>query len=513
MTPSPSDAKPGRRSPRSSPPATRTHRSPSSTERRRLEAPGAVKSASPVPLATLPKAKAAPRSTASPQAQAEDGEPPKRKKRRRKDKINDEDAPGVMPKAAAAPKEVGDPAGDDPGALPEEPPVGVQEARPKRRTRKAPRPAGEASEAKVEEPAPEAAAEKEGAAPPEGKEGKKRRKRRVVVDAKEEEGGEAKPEGEMRVDDQAVLIAAVEELAPGQAEANAAEAPKTKRRRKRKIAAAEMQPLVEQLTGDGATADGSEVNERYSALIRGVYQRHNPAKLNEVESLLIKYQGMEAELYHRVCEKYQETPQEPTEPGGSHAAHTAQARAPPSRVAAGEAWPFEENEVSMNSESSSSSQAGDDAPKIVIPPVSGIFDAVETKEPENSPSSPSGSSRRSPPPDDLMQRFTSLAEPKPGGDVEPRQELPAWAQPPDRPPPHATPNGRQDAAIPSWALPQDAPPGDWGRPYPNYGRMGGAPPGPPGWGGKGWGYPGYPALPAPQAQRSWADSIGSAWAQ
>ena len=28
-------------------------------------------------------------------------------------------------------------------------------------------------------------------------------------------------------------------------------------------------------------------------------------------------------------------------------------------------------------------------------------------------------------------------------EVEPRQELPAWAQPPDRPPPHATPNGRQ----------------------------------------------------------------------
>eukprot|EP00435_Cladocopium_sp_Y103_P054282 s416_g17.t1 len=319
---------------------------------------------------------------------------------------------------------------------------------------------------------------------------------------------------------QAVLIAAVEELAPGQAEANA-EAPKTKRRRKRKIAAAEaeMQPLVEQLTGDGATLDGLEVNERYSALIRGVYQRHNPAKLNEVESLLIKYQGMEAELYHRVCEKYQETPQEPTEPGGSHnASQNAQAPAP-SRVAAGEAWPFEENEVSMNSESSSSSQAGDEAPPaIVIPPISGIFDAVETKALENSPSSPSGSSRRSP--DDLMQRFTSLAEPKPGGDagrVEPRQELPAWAQPPDRPPPpppHAVPNGRQDAMIPAWALPEDAPPGDWGRRYPpGYGRMGGAPPGPPGWGGKGWGYPGYAALPAPQAQRSWADSIGSAWAQ
>lgn len=510
MTPSP-DAKPGRRSPRSprsSPP--RTQRSPSSTERRRLEAPGAVDT-SPVPLATLPKAKAAPRSAASPQAQ-EDGEPPKRKKRRRKDKINDEDAPGVMPKAAAAPKEVGDPAGPDPGALPEEP-VGIQEARPKRRTRKVSR-AGEASEAKAEEPAPEAP-EKEGAAPADGKEGKKRRKRRVAnADAKEDEGGEAKPEGEMRVDDQAVLIAAVEELAPGQAEANAAEAPKTKRRRKRKIAAAEMQPL--ELTGDGATAEGSEVNERYSALIRGVYQRHNPAKLNEVESLLIKYQGMEAELYHRVCEKYQETPQEPTEPGPPH---NAEAAAPASRVAAGEAWPFEENEVSMNSESSSSSQAGDDAEtKIVIPPVSGIFDAVETnKGPENSPSSPS--SRRSAPADDLMQRFTSLAEPKPGGDarvpVEVRQELPAWAQPPDRPP-ERPPNGRQDHAIPAWALPQDAPPGDWGRPYPSYGRMGGAPPGPPGppgWGGKGWGYPGYPALPAPQAQRSWADSIGSAWAQ
>eukprot|EP00435_Cladocopium_sp_Y103_P008874 s2138_g2.t1 len=51
-------------------------------------------------------------STASPQAQApEEGEPPKRKKRRRKDKINDEDAPGVTPKAAAAPKEVSEPRG------------------------------------------------------------------------------------------------------------------------------------------------------------------------------------------------------------------------------------------------------------------------------------------------------------------------------------------------------------------------------------------------------------------
>ena len=53
-----------------------------------------------------------------------------------------------------------------------------------------------------------------------------------------------------------------------------------------------------------------ESGGRLRELIRGVYQRHNPAKLGDVESLLQKYRGMEAELYTKVCEKYGEQIQE-----------------------------------------------------------------------------------------------------------------------------------------------------------------------------------------------------------
>lgn len=441
--------------------------------------------------------------------------------------MNDEDAPGVTPKASApAPPEVASPQGgsEEEAPVPSAPPQ--VETKPKRRAKTKARAGGDRSESRVEaEPLPDV---KEGK---EVKEGQKRRKKRRHTEAKEEEA-EVKPEGEVPIDDQAALIATVEELAPVPEEGP------PKRRRKRKRHPEESAEIKE--PSNGERSDHPEVNNaRYGELIRGVYQRHNPAKLNEVESLLQKYEGMEAELYHRVCEKYQEKPQDVDgeadgEPGG------ASAKAPPSRVIAGAAWPFEEDEVSVNSESSSSeapkgSNPPEEPPKNSLPP-SGIFDVVGPVD-NKSPSSPS--SKRSG--DDLMQRFTSLTEPSkapgngaeiPRGDVAPPRPatLPAWAFAPVVPPERGTgaagaerpefqSNGRnpQEPAIPAWALPEDAPPGDWGSrryppSYPGRGAPGG--PGPPGWGGKGWGYPGYAALPMQAAPgRSWADNIGSAWAQ
>lgn len=425
--------------------------------------------------------------------------------------MNDEDAPGVTPKASApAPPEV---AATSRGASEEEAPAPSAhpqvETKPKRRAKtKAIRAGGDLSESRVEAEPPDV---KEGK---EVKEGKKRRKRRST-EAKEEEA-EVKPEGEVPIDDQAALIATVEELAPVPEEGP------PKRRRKRKKHPPEESAVKEPSNGE---MDHPEVNNaRYGELIRGVYQRHNPAKLNEVESLLQKYEGMEAELYHRVCEKYQEKPQDVDGEDGDAGGASA-AKAPPSRVMAGEAWPFEEDEVSVNSESSSSEAAPgsnqpEEPPKNSLPAVSGIFD-VDNK----SPSSPS--SKRSHPGDDLMQRFTSLTEPKapgngaeiPRGDVAPPRPLPAWAFAPVAPERPEQTNGRvppQEPAIPAWALPEDAPPGDWGRRYPpSYPGRGAPGPGPPGWSGKGWGYPsGYAALPVQAAPgRSWADNIGSAWAQ
>lgn len=496
------------------------------------------RAASPVPIATLPKAAAAPRERSN--------ELPKRKKRRKKDKgmeavePHQMEVPGVTPKAAPphppvqptevqnseAPDDRG--SGGSPSKEPRSEPRQIQTAtKPKRRAKK--RPSG-ASEAKPEEPAVEVAneevkeKEKELKAGGEAKEGRKRRKRRVE---KEEDDAQ-----------DAVLIAAVEEMAPGQEEQDPP-APKVKRRRRKKEAPQAIQP-------EKPEEGSAEVNAKYGELIRGVYQRHNPAKLGEVESLLLKYQGMEAELYHRVCEKYQEKPQDAdrAEPEARGDA-AGQAKAPPkqpSRVATGEAWPFEEDEVSMNSESSGSSSSEDVPPGVLAPPPtgaapfsqpvppslalppSGVFDAP------NSPSSASGSSKRS---DELLQRFSSLAEPKTQAPGLGDSRAPPPPPPPPRPPDHrselpgwAKPNGQE--AIPAWALPpQDGPPGDWGRRYPGYGGPPGRmpPPGPPGpggpggppggWGGKGWGGypPAYPALPSPQAQSSWSESIGSAWAQ
>lgn len=48
------------------------------------------------------------------------------------------------------------------------------------------------------------------------------------------------------------------------------------------------------------------------ALIRGVYERRNPTKLAEFESVMKKYAGSEAEVYKHVCQKYGETPVLPT---------------------------------------------------------------------------------------------------------------------------------------------------------------------------------------------------------
>mmetsp|Transcript_62436 Transcript_62436/g.146398 ORF Transcript_62436/g.146398 Transcript_62436/m.146398 type:complete len:400 (+) Transcript_62436:85-1284(+) len=398
-----------------------------------------------------------------------------------------------------------------------------------------------------------------------------------------------------------MLLATVEQLAPATAEetptkANTQEGAPRRRRRRRVVAP---EPVTEEPAKDQDEV-AVEADTRYGNLIRGVYQRHNPAKLGEVESLLEKYKGMEAALYQKVCEKYREHPEDVAandaragadESPGAPRGFAKKASAPPpvtpapkvnalaaappsSRVAAGEAWPFEEDEVSMNSESSdASSESGraqepaaepEEVPRfgagvLAAPPApAAVVPGDPLPEEPNSPSSASSSSSASlpaaPAHAELMQRFSSLANPRstsPGSAANaaswtqalrysegapPRapepDPLPAWARPPGSPPRAIeTPREREEAPLPAWAM-QDGPPGDWSSrprsrysapPPPSYGnpRM----PPPPGsgpWGKGGWGFPppsGYGALPAPPGHQaalqrpSWGgDAIGSAWA-
>lgn len=225
----------------------------------------------------------------------------------------------------------------------------------------------------------------------------KRRKKRIappvadLAEAAEQAASEAKA-----AEDAAARAEAVEEEGASR---------RRRRRRRDKDDSDDQQEEAQEAAVEDA-ALFPEVNARFSELIRGVYKRQNPAKMNEVESLLEKYRGMEAELYNRVCEKYGEQPEDvDAQPGvtasdapfsvsgGATAAprgfaKKASAPAPPgmpwtnpaappakpaapvppppppsappkasSRVAVGEAWPFQEEEVSMNSASSECSSS------------------------------------------------------------------------------------------------------------------------------------------------------------
>ena len=56
-------------------------------------------------------------------------------------------------------------------------------------------------------------------------------------------------------------------------------------------------------------SEHEETTARIKALVKGVYSRKNPAKLDEVDDLLTKYAGAELEMYERVCNKYGERPE------------------------------------------------------------------------------------------------------------------------------------------------------------------------------------------------------------
>lgn len=55
-----------------------------------------------------------------------------------------------------------------------------------------------------------------------------------------------------------------------------------------------------------AVHEKEEEVSRLRALIRGVYSRRNPAKLEGLDALLDKYSGSEADVYEHVCQKYGE---------------------------------------------------------------------------------------------------------------------------------------------------------------------------------------------------------------
>jgi len=79
---------------------------------------------------------------------------------------------------------------------------------------------------------------------------------------------------------------------------------------------------TEQVAEPGNMDDDNEVDEeddrplnpevaaRIGELIRGVYIRRNPSKLAEVDSLLLKYEGQEVQMYEAICAKYGEQPED-----------------------------------------------------------------------------------------------------------------------------------------------------------------------------------------------------------
>jgi len=467
-----------------------------------------------------------------PEAPAEESEAPKRKKRRRKDKAPTEDTvPGVTPKAAPlAPPSSPEAArvagkahaGEGHRTSPPAREDAVGEAgemlaphqaatKPKRRAKK-PREVTEEPEA-----LPHIAVPTEANGIGEKEKPKRRKRRQKPAEQEAEAPPNEKPA-------EAMLLATIEDLAAKAPPASVEDVPAeraaqalTRRRRRRKVQTAA--PAAEEEKPPKEADEPAEADAKYGDLIRSVYQRHNPAKLGEVESLLEKYKGMEAALYQKVCEKYSERPQDveaasPAADGGPPRGFAKKASAPPppgpapkaapSRVATGEAWPFVEDEVSMNSESSDASsdsekpQATESAVPApaeasasrglsqppALPPVSGVHPPGFPPEEPNSPSSASSSSSASPPPpahDELMQRFSSLGpRASPPGDAaswthalrhseaappprtpEPQPELPAWARPPggssshQRSPPRLPEpprEGREDAPLPSWAM-------------------------------------------------------------
>lgn len=59
-----------------------------------------------------------------------------------------------------------------------------------------------------------------------------------------------------------------------------------------------------------SAAQAEDELERLKALIRAVYEKKNPSKLPELQSLLEKHKGDERKVYLHICQKYGEVPQE-----------------------------------------------------------------------------------------------------------------------------------------------------------------------------------------------------------
>jgi hypothetical protein len=67
--------------------------------------------------------------------------------------------------------------------------------------------------------------------------------------------------------------------------------------------------LTSQTPADSSSRSlNSKESDKFKDLIRGVYQRKNPAKLAELDALLEKHKGDEKGIYEHVCRKYGETP-------------------------------------------------------------------------------------------------------------------------------------------------------------------------------------------------------------
>jgi len=116
----------------------------------------------------------------------------------------------------------------------------------------------------------------------------------------------------------------------------------------------------------------------YGARIQAIYEEHNPAKLADVPALLEKYEGSEAEMYQRICDKYGVTPDPPLLPerrgrGGQvprqRYAKKAGAPVPPVSIATG----HDREPLSRSKRAAPSVAAPPAPPAPAAPAVSSLF--------------------------------------------------------------------------------------------------------------------------------------------
>eukprot|EP00929_Paragymnodinium_shiwhaense_P103972 TRINITY_DN6789_c0_g1_i1.p1 TRINITY_DN6789_c0_g1~~TRINITY_DN6789_c0_g1_i1.p1 ORF type:complete len:656 (-),score=207.57 TRINITY_DN6789_c0_g1_i1:7-1974(-) len=93
-----------------------------------------------------------------------------------------------------------------------------------------------------------------------------------------------------------------QEQKPAEGDSDDEDGKKKRKRRRRASTNGELTAPEQPASTNAPASKAAQIRE----LIRGVYQRRNPTKLSELDTLLSKYAGAEADVYARICEKYGE---------------------------------------------------------------------------------------------------------------------------------------------------------------------------------------------------------------